>query len=209
MKKVAEERKLRRMAKVHDVLEMWQGSQNLRATQTESRAQNKQMTPVGYILDTDVIVQASWSLFRHDGVSALKLSEISPLPPHLSAKNFPGGRTQILNVHRIRRINCHRVESDEDSAPDSIWDTEDWLNWNRDLDNPNDCQNDCTADVESDMEQENSIEDPEWPEQRDISAAPNVPGQIRPTWKSKSQAEKMLMKDSVTETRRNKGVEKK
>jgi len=53
MKKEAEERKLHRMAKVHDVLEMWQGSQNLCATQKESRAQNKQMTAVGYISDTE------------------------------------------------------------------------------------------------------------------------------------------------------------
>jgi hypothetical protein len=40
-KKEAEERKLHRMAKIRDFLEMWQGSQNLRATQKESRAQNK------------------------------------------------------------------------------------------------------------------------------------------------------------------------
>jgi hypothetical protein len=39
MKKEAEERKLHRMAKVHHFLEMWQGSQNRRATQKESRAQ--------------------------------------------------------------------------------------------------------------------------------------------------------------------------
>jgi len=32
MKKEAEEQKLHRMAKVHDLLEMWQGSQNLHAT---------------------------------------------------------------------------------------------------------------------------------------------------------------------------------
>jgi len=38
MKKEAEERKLHRIAKVHDFLEMWQGSQNLRATQKESCA---------------------------------------------------------------------------------------------------------------------------------------------------------------------------
>ena len=49
MKKKAEERKLHRMAKVHDFLEIWLGSQNLGATQEESRAQNKQMTAVGYI----------------------------------------------------------------------------------------------------------------------------------------------------------------
>jgi len=49
MRKEAEERKLHRMAKVHNFLEMWQGRQNLRDTQKESRAHNKQMTPVGYI----------------------------------------------------------------------------------------------------------------------------------------------------------------
>jgi len=35
MKEEAEERTLHRMAKVQDILEMWQGSQNLRATQKE------------------------------------------------------------------------------------------------------------------------------------------------------------------------------
>jgi len=73
MKKEAEERKLHRMAKVHDILEMFQGSQNLRATQKESRAQNKQMTAVGYISDMEEIVKASWSLFQHDGAAAFKL----------------------------------------------------------------------------------------------------------------------------------------
>jgi hypothetical protein len=41
MKKQVEERPLHRMDRVHDFLEMWQGSQNLHATQKESRAQNK------------------------------------------------------------------------------------------------------------------------------------------------------------------------
>jgi len=120
MKKEAEERKLHRMAKVHDFLEMWQGSQNLRATQKKSRAQNKQMTAVGYISDTEESVKASWSLFQHDGAAAFKLSERSPLPPALSAKDLPGGRTQILNVRQIRRINRHPVESDDDSAPEAF-----------------------------------------------------------------------------------------
>jgi hypothetical protein len=209
MKKEAEERKLHRMAKVHDFLEMWQGSQNLRTTQKECCAQNKQMTAVGYISDTEEIVKASWSLFQHDGAAAFKLSERSPLPPPLSAKDLPGGRTQILNVRRIRRINRHPVESDEDSASESISDTEDWLNWNGDLDNPNDSEDDCAADVESDMEPDNTIEDPESPEQRDVSAAPNVPRLIRPTPKSKRHAEKVLVTVNAIETRRNKGVKKK
>jgi len=63
IKKEAEERKLHRMAKVHGFLEMWQGSQNLRATQKESRAQNKQVTAIRYISNTKEIVKASSSLF--------------------------------------------------------------------------------------------------------------------------------------------------
>jgi len=98
LKREAEVRKLHRMAKVHDFLEMWQGSQNLRTTQKESRAQNKQLTAVGYISDMEESVKASWSLFRPDGAAACKLSERSPLPPALSAKELAGGRTQVLNV---------------------------------------------------------------------------------------------------------------
>jgi len=75
MKREAEEKKLHRMAKVHDFLEKWQGSQNLPAAQKESRAQNKQMTAVGYISDTEEKVKASWSNFQHDGAAAFKLSE--------------------------------------------------------------------------------------------------------------------------------------
>ena len=59
MKKEVEERKLHRMAKVHDFLEMWLGRQNLRATWKECCAQNKQMTAIGYISDTEEIVKAS------------------------------------------------------------------------------------------------------------------------------------------------------
>jgi len=205
----AEERKLHRMAKVHDFLEMWQGSENLRATQKESRAQNKKMTAAGYISYTEEIVKASWSLFQHDGAAAFKLSERSPLPPALSTKNLAGGRTQILNVRRIRRINSHPVESDDDNAPESISDTEDWLNWTGDLDNPNDSEEDCAAADESDIECNNGIEDPECPEEQDMSAAPNVLGLGRPTRKSKRQAEKVLVTVNAVETRRNKGGKKK
>jgi len=77
------------------------------------------------------------------------------------------------------------------------------------LDNPNDTQDDSTADVESDIEQGNSMEDLECPEQRDGSAAPNVPGLIRPTRKSKRHAEMVFVTINAIETRRNKGVKKK
>jgi hypothetical protein len=52
MMQEAEEKKLHRMAKVYNLLEMWQGSQILRATQKESRTQNLQMTTVGCTSDT-------------------------------------------------------------------------------------------------------------------------------------------------------------
>jgi len=37
-------------------------------------------------------------------------------------------------------------------AAESILDTEDWLNWDRDLENPHVSEDDFAADVESDME---------------------------------------------------------
>jgi len=184
IKKEADEKNLHRLANVHDFLEMCQGSQNLRATQKESRAQNKQMTGVGSISDTEEIVKASLSLFQHNCVAAFKLSERSPLPPALSAKDLPGGRTRILNVRRFRRINSHPVERDEDCTPEVISDTDDWLNWNGDLDNPNGSEKDRAADDETNIEHNNCIEDRECPEQQDVSAGPNVPGLVRPRRKS-------------------------
>jgi hypothetical protein len=83
MKREVEEQKLHRVAKIHDFLEMGQGSHNLQATQKESRARNKQITAVVYIPDTEEIVKAYWSNFQHDGVAALKLSERSRVPPAL------------------------------------------------------------------------------------------------------------------------------
>ena len=75
MKKEVEELILHRMAKVHDFLEIWQGIQNLHATEKKFRAQSKHMTAIGYISDTEEITNASWSLFQHDGAAAFKLSE--------------------------------------------------------------------------------------------------------------------------------------
>jgi hypothetical protein len=63
MNKEAEEQNLLRIAKVHDFLEIWQGSQNLHVIEMKTRAQNKQKTTLGYILHTEEIVKASWSLF--------------------------------------------------------------------------------------------------------------------------------------------------
>ena len=55
MKREPEERELQRMAKFHDFLEMWRGSQNLCATHEESCANNMQMTAIRYISYTEVL----------------------------------------------------------------------------------------------------------------------------------------------------------
>jgi len=75
MKREAEESKLHRMAKVHDILEMWQGSQNLCATQKESRTENRQMRGIENISDMEEIVKASRSLFQHHDAAVFRLPE--------------------------------------------------------------------------------------------------------------------------------------
>jgi hypothetical protein len=73
MKKIEQGSAVYNMAKVYEFLEIWQGSQILHATQTESPTQNKQMSAEGYISDTQETVKASWSLFQHDGATTFKL----------------------------------------------------------------------------------------------------------------------------------------
>ena len=73
------------------------------------------------------------------------------------------------------------------------------------MDNPNDSEEDCAVDNESDIEPNTGIEDPECPEQQDVSATPNVPRLVRPTWKSKRLAEKVLATVNAVEMQRNKG----
>jgi hypothetical protein len=48
------------------------------------------------------------------------------------------------------------------------------------LENPNDSEDDWEAENESHRELDNSSEDSETPEVRNVSAAPNVPGLIQP-----------------------------
>jgi len=205
MKRQAEETKLHRMAKVHNFLEMWQGSQNLCATQKESCTQNKHMTAVGYISATGEIVRASWSNFQHDGAAAFTLSERSPLPPALSAKYLPGRQTQILNVHRITWINRHAAKCDDDCAPDSISNNQNWINWNGDLHDLNQSEDDWVAHYKSNVELDNGFEDPKSPEQQDASTALTSARLIQPTQWSKKKAEKLLTTVNAIDTRRNKG----
>jgi hypothetical protein len=61
------------MAKVSDIVEMWQGSQYLCAIQKDTCTENKQMTATGYIAGIEEIINKTWSLFQDGGVAAFKL----------------------------------------------------------------------------------------------------------------------------------------
>jgi hypothetical protein len=175
----------------------------------ESYAQNKQMPAIGYISDMEEIIHTFWLLFQHDRAASFILSEQSPLPPALSAHDLPGERSQILKAHKIRSINRHSVEIDEDSTLESILDTNNWLNWNGHFDNPNESEDDYTVHDESDIEHTNGIENPECQEQQDVCAGPNVPRLVQTIRKSTRQAEKVLVMVNAVQARRNKGVKNK
>jgi hypothetical protein len=78
------------------------------------------MMGIGCISDTDEIVKVSCSVCQHGGSAAFELSEVSPLPQAVSAKDLPGGRNDILCIHQILIIDCHPGETDEESPLESI-----------------------------------------------------------------------------------------
>jgi len=164
------------------------------------------MTVVGYISDTEEIIKESLSNSQHDGPAAFKLSERSPLPSTLSASNLPGGLTQVINIRQIGRINCHQGNSDEESVPESISDTENWFDWNGDMDNPNASVDDWETDIESDIDLDIAIDAAERPNHQDVSSAPNVAGLVWPTRCSMEQAENGSMMVTAMEKRSNNGT---
>jgi hypothetical protein len=135
--------------------------------------------------------------------------EKSPVPLALSANALSGGQTQILNVRRIKRIDHYPAESTEECSPESISDTEHWLNWITVLDNPNESENNWEADNESHMEMDNHSENSECMEQCNESASLNVPRLIRPIRRSKTKFQKVLMMVKIMQWKTNKGIKKK
>jgi hypothetical protein len=59
------------------------------------------------------------------------------------------------------------------------------------------------------MELDHHSEDSETAKQWNVTAAPNVPGLIRPIRRLEKKVEKMLMIVNIVETRRNKRIKKK
>lgn len=108
---------------VHNVLEIWQGSQNKHATQKISHTHNQHITAVGCISDTEENINASWSYFQHDRAAAFNMLKRSPVPPALSPNNLPSGQSELLRCNRILSIDYCPARSDENTAPDSICDT--------------------------------------------------------------------------------------
>ena len=77
------------------------------------------------------------------------------------------------------------------------------------MDTLKDSEDDCEADDKSDIELHYCIKASESPEHWVVSAAPNVPGLIWPTWKSIKMAEMGLMTNSTVEARTNNRNKKK
>jgi hypothetical protein len=65
----------------------------------------------------------------------------------------------VLNVYQIQRIDCQSGKSDKVCALEHISDTKTWLEWNGDLDDPNDSEDDWEAHNESEIELDNGVND--------------------------------------------------
>jgi predicted nuclease of predicted toxin-antitoxin system len=193
------------MAKVHGFLEMWQDSKILRSTQKAAHAQNPQMTAMGYISDSEETVKSWWSAFQFDGAAAFQLTENSLLPLTLLQIDLSGGKTKVINFHRIQSINQHPPESDDDSAAECNSDTEDWHNRTGDLDDPNDYEIEGQADIKDEMY---VSDDSDVNDGLEVKAAPNIPGLIRPVRKSTHLPQEPITESLPTiniETRKGKG----
>jgi hypothetical protein len=140
------------------------------------------------------------------GPAALKLLERLPAPQALSGNNHPGGQSQVLNIGRIRQIECYPAKSDEDNALDSISDTKNCFDWNDDPDNPKDSEDDRDADNESEIDQEYAVKETQTPEQWKVDAGRTVPQYIWSIRRSKKKVDKVLMTVTTMETRRNKWI---
>jgi hypothetical protein len=167
-----------------------------------------QMAAAGYISDTEVIVKSSWSNIQHHGFAAFKSSERSPGPPALSVSDFPPGQTRILNVCQIKPMEHYPAISDEESSPESISDTRNWLNWNEAFDNSNNSEADWETGNEADLDLANGSEKSETPQQRNLSAAPTVRGLVWPIQLLKKRVENALMTVNIVQARRTVVIKK-
>lgn len=90
-----------------------------------------------YVSDTKEIFEASESNFQHARTAAYKLPERFLFPPALAGNDLSEGKLQVLNVHRIEKIDSHTAKCDLDSASEIICSTTSWYDWHGDLDYTN------------------------------------------------------------------------
>jgi len=174
MKTEPKQKKLHRIANVHNFGEMGQGREILLVTRKKSRRQNTQITAIASISDTCGIIGVFWSYVQEDGAAAFEFSERSTMPPDWSANDPCGGQTYVFNVWWIKRINSNPTENVQNCALYSILDTENWLDWNVDMHNPNSSEDDWEVNNESDIELDKGIKDSKTAEEQNLSAVQNV-----------------------------------
>ena len=199
IKTAQEEVKLHKMVKTHDFLEMWDGSQRLRATQKAVRSQNTQMTALGYISDTEECGERISTDLADDGEVAFR-SYVECAPPKtLPLSSLINGKTKVLKLHRIRRVDRLSTQTDDESAPEDATEAEEWLNWNGDVEEAVEDQttNDL-ADEESEDDLIMCVRTKEPQVRSVIDAAPNVLGVVRPTRKSRRLAELAVLPSSTS-----------
>jgi hypothetical protein len=109
----------------------------------------------------------------------------------------------------MRRIDCYPAERFEDSAQETMSDTENWLNWNGQMVDSNKSKDYCDADNESDIELGVGIKPLESPEHRFETATANILRLNHPFQRSMNQAVHGLITVSAMETRWNKGNKRK
>jgi hypothetical protein len=85
----AVEKSFHQMAMVHNVMEIWQGSQNQHATWKISHTQNQQITAKGRISDSEGNIKPFWSFIQRDRAATFKMLKRSPLPPAVCPTNLP------------------------------------------------------------------------------------------------------------------------
>jgi hypothetical protein len=121
------------------------------------------------------MINTSWCIIQYDVAAAFTAAERSPLPPVLSANDLPSGRTQVLNVCQVKRIDCHPAKSIKNCTLERLSYTEIWLYCSDDLDIATRSEDDCDVYNDLNMELLNGIKAAESPKHHIASTAPNVP----------------------------------
>lgn len=127
------------------------------------------------------------------------------LPP-LSAKALRAERIQVFNVRPIKRIDRDPTVTDEDSAPESVLDTEYWLDRNGDFNILNRREHEWDVDNKSEIVLEHGIRHSETSDHWDVRATLNVAGFVWPIRRSTNKADNVLVAVGTMDARRSTAI---